>query len=63
MSRNANGIVHGVTSVIFECMVCGKRWESRNGVGLAAQHWHKTGHNISGEVVIGWSFPKKVVAR
>jgi len=59
MSKNVNGIVHGITSVIFECMDCKIRYESRNSVGLATKHWHKTGHHIIGEVVIGWSFPKK----
>ncbi len=59
MSKSVEGIVHGITSVIFDCMECGVRYESRNGVGLAAKHWHKTGHHIIGEVVIGWSFPKK----
>ncbi len=59
MSTSAEGIVHGLTSAIFDCMDCGVRYESRNAVGLAAKHWHKTGHHIIGENVIGWSFPQK----
>ncbi len=59
MSKSETGIVHGLTSSIFECMDCGIRYESKNAVGLAAKHWHKTGHHIIGEAVIGWSFPKK----
>ena len=59
MSKGIDGIAHGATSAIFECMDCGAHYESRNAVGLAAKHWHKTGHHIIGEATIGWSFPKK----
>lgn len=61
MSISAKGIVHGLTSSIFDCMDCGVRYESKNALGLAAKHWHKTGHHIIGEVAFGWSFPTKVV--
>ncbi len=61
MSKSPNGIMHGVTSTIFECMECGIRYESRNATGLAAKHWHKTGHHIVGVVDIGWGFPQRAV--
>lgn len=62
MSTSASGISHGLTSAIFDCMDCGVRYESKNAVGLAAKHWHKTGHHICGEATIAWSFPAKAVS-
>ena len=48
MSKSIEGIVHGITSVIFDCMECGIRYDTRNGVGLAAKHWHKIPYHKPG---------------
>jgi hypothetical protein len=40
------------TSVIFECLDCGKQFQSMNGQGLAAQHAKKYKHYVTGEVCV-----------
>lgn len=32
------------------CSDCGKRWESRNAMGVAARHHQSTGHTVVVEV-------------
>jgi len=59
MSRETRA---GITSVIGGCNVCGKVWESKNTLALAAKHHDATGHSTWVEQVLSVRYGPKVSA-
>ena len=49
----------GISHALAECHTCGKVWDSRNAVGVAAQHPERYGHHVVAEQVItmSWNRP------
>lgn len=46
----------GVIHAYAECQTCGVVYDSRNALGLAAQHHDKTGHTINTEQCISVTY-------
>lgn len=42
----------GISHVLAECHDCGKVFDARNALGLAAQHHDKTGHCVTWEQLV-----------
>jgi hypothetical protein len=49
----------GLLAVTAGCHTCGKTWETRNALGVAAQHTNRTGHYVWAEQTIAttWNGP------
>ena len=42
----------GITGCMAGCFVCGKEWQSKNALALAARHHDATGHATWAEQVL-----------
>jgi hypothetical protein len=48
-----------LVSAMYRCHDCGKDYEGRNAMGLAALHHRKTGHHTSVQMVYAQHFPNQ----
>lgn len=46
----------GVIHAIADCSTCGAHYDSRNAIGLAAQHAHRTGHTVTAEQAVSMTW-------
>ena len=46
----------GVSAAMAECHTCGKVWQTRNAVGVGAQHAKRHGHHVVAEQVVSMSW-------
>ena len=46
----------GFAVAMAECHTCGKVWQTRNAVGVGAQHAKRYGHHVVAEQVVSMSW-------